>query len=67
MSLDPTVARRIRRIALRLGLLAGLAAWVVALVTYIRTGEVRGELLAAGFVLILGVLLMPRSGDGGAA
>jgi len=64
MALDPNTARRIRRVALRLGVLAGLAAWVVALVVYIRTGQVRAELLAAGFVLIVAVLLMPRSGDG---
>ena len=64
MALDPNTAGRIRRVALRLGVLAGLAAWVVALVVYIRTGHVRPELLAAGFVLIVGVLLMPRSRDG---
>jgi hypothetical protein len=64
MALDPNTAGRIRRVALRLGVLAGLAAWVVALVVYIRTGHVRAELLAAGFVLIVGVLLMPRGRDG---
>ncbi|HKA57099.1 MAG TPA: hypothetical protein VKD28_00665 [Gemmatimonadales bacterium] len=52
-----------RRLALRLGALAGLAAWVAALVVYIRTGQVRVELLVAGFVLIIGVVLMPRRGD----
>lgn len=54
----------LRRLALRLGALAGLAALAIAVVVYIRTGEVRAELLAAGFVLIIGVLLMPRGGDG---
>ena len=63
MALDPITAGRIRRLALRLGVLAGLAAWVIALVVYIRTGHVRAELLAAGFVLIIGVLLLPRRGD----
>ena len=63
MALDPITARRIRRLALRLGVLAGLAAWIVAIVVYTRTGQVRAELVAAGFVLIIGVLLMPRSRD----
>jgi len=64
MPLDPNTAQRIRRLALRLGVLAGLAALIVALVVYIRTGEVRAELVAAGFVIIIGMLFMPRSGDG---
>lgn len=63
MALDPNTAGRIRRVALRLGVLAGLAAWVFALVVYIRTGQVRAELLAAGLVIIIAVLLMPRRGD----
>jgi hypothetical protein len=64
MALDPNTARRIRRLALRLGVLAGLAAWIVAIVVYTRSGLVRAELVAAGFVLIIGVLLMPRGRDG---
>jgi hypothetical protein len=63
MALDPNTAGRIRRLALRLGVVAGLAALVIALVVYIRTGQVRAELLAAGFLIIIAVLLMPRRSD----
>ena len=37
-----------RRIAIALGLIAGLLAWAAALITYIKSGEVKLGLIAAG-------------------
>jgi len=37
-----------RRIAITLGLIAGLLAWGAALIAYIKSGEVKLGLIAAG-------------------
>lgn len=51
---------RVRRIAWFLGLVAGLVALVIALIRYATQGELRLELVAAGFtIIVLGLLMRP--------
>lgn len=53
MAISPSSAYRVRRIAWVVGILAGCLALVLALIDYLRGGEVRLELLAVGFTLIV--------------
>ena len=63
MAINPDSARRIRRFAWALGIVAGCLALVVALIGYVTRGELRWELIAAGFtIVLLGSLMRPSSG-----
>ena len=51
---------RVRRIAWLLGFVAGFAALVIALIRYATQGELRLDLVAAGFtIIVLGLLMKP--------
>ena len=60
MAISPDSAHRVRRIAWVLGLAAGFVAVVIALIRYVTQGDLRLELVAAGFtIIVLGLLMRP--------
>jgi hypothetical protein len=60
MPTSPDSTHRVRRIAWVLGLVAGFVALVIALIRYATQGELRLELVAAGFtIIVLGLLMRP--------
>jgi hypothetical protein len=62
VTISPDSARRARRIAWVLGIVAGCLALVIVLIGYVTRRELRLELLAAGFTLIVvGLLMRPSS------
>lgn len=61
VTISPDSAHRVRRIAWVLGIVAGCLALVIVLIGYVTRGELRLELLAAGFALIVFGLLMRPS------
>jgi branched-subunit amino acid ABC-type transport system permease component len=62
MAISPDSARRIRRVAWVLGIVAGCLALVVELISYVTRGELRLELIAAGFtIIVVGLLMRPSS------
>lgn len=63
MAISPDSAHRVRRIAWALGILAGCVALVLALIVYVRRGELRLELVAAGFtIIVIGSFMRPSRG-----
>jgi branched-subunit amino acid ABC-type transport system permease component len=62
VAISPDSAHRVRRFAWALGIVAGCLALVVALTGYVTRGELRLELIAAGFtIIIVGLLVRPSS------